>query len=107
LEKRFAPDFRRTKDDGYIILTTHNERARNKNETELNSLANKSFSYRAEIEGDFPESAYPAEEQLLLKVGSQVMFIKNDTERFKRYFNGKIGIVTELDDDKILVQCKG
>jgi PIF1-like helicase/Helix-turn-helix domain/HRDC domain/UvrD-like helicase C-terminal domain len=106
LEKRFDPAFRRTKDDGYIILTTHNERARNKNETELNSLANKSFSYRAEIEGDFPESAYPAEDQLLLKVGSQVMFIKNDTERIKRYFNGKIGIVTELDDDKILVQCK-
>jgi len=107
LEKRFVPDFRRTKDDGYIILTTHNERARNKNETELNSLANKSFSYRAEIEGDFPESAYPAEEQLLLKVGSQVMFIKNDSERVKRYFNGKIGIVTELENDKILVQCKG
>jgi len=106
LEKRFVPDFRRTKDDGYIILTTHNERARNKNEAELNSLANKPFSYRAEIEGDFPESAYPAEEQLLLKVGSQVMFIKNDTERIKRYFNGKIGIVTELNDDKILVQCK-
>ncbi|HMK17325.1 MAG TPA: helix-turn-helix domain-containing protein [Chitinophagaceae bacterium] len=106
LEKRFAPDFRRTKNDGYIILTTHNERARNKNETELNSLANKSFSYRADIEGDFPESAYPVEEQLLLKVGSQVMFIKNDTERIKRYFNGKIGIVTELDNDKILIQCK-
>jgi len=106
LEKRFDPAFRRTKDDGYIILTTHNERARNKNETELNNLSNKSFSYRAEIEGDFPASAYPAEEQLLLKVGSQVMFIKNDTERIKRYFNGKIGIVTELDNDKILVQCK-
>jgi hypothetical protein len=107
LEKRFVPDFRRTNDDGYIILTTHNERARNKNEIELNGLANKSFSYGAEIEGDFPESAYPAEEQLLLKVGSQVMFIKNDTERIKRYFNGKIGVVTELDDDRILVQCKG
>ena len=106
LEKRFVSDFRRTKDDGYIILTTHNERARSKNATELDSLANKSFSYRAELEGDFPESAYPAEEQLLLKVGSQVMFIKNDTERIKRYFNGKIGIVTGLDQDKILVQCK-
>jgi len=106
LERRFAPDFKRTKDDGYIILTTHNERARNKNETELNSLTNKSFSYRAEIGGDFPASAYPVEEQLLLKVGSQVMFIKNDTERIKRYFNGKIGIVTELENDKILVQCE-
>ena len=106
LEKRFDPAFKRTKDDGYIILTTHNEKARNKNETELNGLANKPFSYRAEIDGDFPESAYPAEEQLLLKVGSQVMFIKNDTDKIKRYFNGKIGIVTDLDDDKILVQCK-
>ena len=106
LEKRFDPDFKRTKDDGYIILTTHNERARNKNETELNGLANKPFLYRAQIDGDFPESAYPAEEQLLLKVGSQVMFIKNDTDKIKRYFNGKIGIVTELDDNKILVQCK-
>jgi len=107
LEKRFDPAFKRTKDDGYIILTTHNERARNKNETELNNLSNKSFSYSAEIEGDFPASAYPAEEQLLLKVGSQVMFIKNDTEKVKRYFNGKIGIVTGLENDKILVQCKG
>ena len=106
LEKRYSPDFRRTKDDGYIILTTHNDRARNKNETELASLSSKTFSYRAETEGDFPESAYPAEEQLLLKVGSQVMFIKNDTERIKRYFNGKIGIVTGLDEDKILVHCK-
>src|SRR6185503_15459820 len=106
LENRFSTEFRRTKDDGYIILTTHNEKARSKNETELNRIGARSFSYTAEIEGDFPESAYPAEEQLQLKVGAQVMFIKNDTDKVKRYFNGKIGIVTDLDDDKILVQCK-
>ena len=106
LENRFIPDFKRTKDDGYIILTTHNERARNKNETELNKLGNGLFSYRAGIEGEFPESAYPAEEELRLKVGSQVMFIKNDTGRIKRYFNGKIGTVSSLDDEKIFVQCK-
>ncbi|HEU5165950.1 MAG TPA: helix-turn-helix domain-containing protein [Chitinophagaceae bacterium] len=106
MENRFSPDFRRTKDDGYIILTTHNDRARIKNEAELNSLPSKTVSYRAETEGDFPESAYPAEEQLLLKVGSQVMFTKNDAERIKRYFNGKIGIVTWLEEDKILIHCK-
>ena len=106
LEDRFSSDFHRTKKDGYIILTTHNERARIKNETELNKLDSGLFSYQAEIEGDFPESAYPIEEDLRLKVGAQVMFIKNDTERIKRYFNGKIGIVTELDNEKILVQCK-
>ncbi|HET6768955.1 MAG TPA: helix-turn-helix domain-containing protein [Chitinophagaceae bacterium] len=106
LENRFSPDFKRKKDDGYIILTTHNEKARNKNETELNALGKELFSYRAEIEGEFPASAYPAEEELRLKVGAQVMFIKNDTERIKRYFNGKIGTVTVLDKEKILVQCK-
>ena len=106
LEKRFIPDFRRTKDDGYIILTTHNEKAKGKNEAELNKLSSDTFMYNAEVVGDFPESAFPVEEQLRLKVGSQVMFIKNDTDRIKRYFNGKIGTVTELDDEKILVQCK-
>ena len=106
LENRFSREFRRVKDDGYIILTTHNEKARIKNETELNKLESKSLSYAAEIEGDFPESAYPAEEHLQLKVGAQVMFIKNDSEKVKRYFNGKIGIVSELDDEKIIVQCK-
>jgi hypothetical protein len=106
LENRFSTEFRRAKDDGYIILTTHNEKARIKNETELNGLGSKSFSYRAEIEGDFPGSVYPAEEQLQLKVGAQVMFIKNDTDQVKRYFNGKIGVITELDNEKIIVQCK-
>ena len=106
LENRFLPGFMRTKDDGYIILTTHNEMARNKNETELNKLGKEIFSYKAALEGDFPESAYPAEDELRLKVGAQVMFIKNDTEKVKRYFNGKIGTVVSLDDEKILVLCK-
>ena len=105
LESRFQPMFRRTKKDGYIILTTHNERARNTNANELANLNAKSFAYNAEVTGDFPESAYPADELLQLKVGAQVMFIKNDSEKAKRYFNGKIGIVTELDKEKILVQC--
>ncbi len=106
LEHRFSTKFQRSKDDGYIILTTHNEKARSKNETELNKLESKLFSYAAEIQGDFSESAYPADEHLQLKVGAQVMFIKNDTEKVKRYFNGKIGTVKELTDEKIIVVCK-
>ncbi|HET6721637.1 MAG TPA: AAA family ATPase, partial [Chitinophagaceae bacterium] len=106
LENRFSSDVIGKKADGYIFLTTHNEKARNKNDTELNELGEELFSYRAQVEGEFPESAYPAEEELRLKVGAQVMFIKNDTERIKRYFNGKIGTVTFLDKEKILVQCK-
>ncbi len=107
LESRYKPIFRRTKDDGYIILTTHNEQARNINTAELNRLDTKPQTYKAEIESDFPENAYPADEMLSLKVGAQVMFIKNDTaDRGKRYFNGKIGTVTRLGEDKIFVRCQ-
>ena len=106
LERSFSPNFSRSKDDGYIILTTHNEKARIKNENELNKLTTPLFYYEAEIEGDFSENIYPAEEQLRLRAGSQVMFIKNDTGKIKRYFNGKIGTIVELDSDKIIVQCK-
>jgi hypothetical protein len=105
LESRFQPTFRRTRNDGYIVLTTHNEKARNINANELASLNNKVFSYEAEVTGDFPGSAYPADELLQLKKGAQVMFIKNDSEKAKRYFNGKIGVITEIDDEKIVVQC--
>lgn len=106
LESRFQPAFRRAKQDGYIILTTHNDKARDINATELQSLDNKSFSFRAEIEEEFSVNAYPADELLQLKAGAQVMFIKNDTDKSKRYFNGKIGVVSKLEDDKIIVQCK-
>src|SRR6185295_11156479 len=40
------------------------------------------------------------------KAGAQVMFIKNDSDKSKRYFNGKIGTVTTISNDKIMVQCK-
>jgi hypothetical protein len=106
LENRYQPVFRRTKNDGYIILTTHNEKARNTNAKELTNLSTSVFTYRAEITGDFPESAYPVDEILQLKAGAQVMFIKNDSEKAKRYFNGKIGVITETDNEKIVVQCE-
>lgn len=105
-ENLFTPDFNRQKDDGYIILTTHNEKARVKNENELNQLTAAPFLYEAIVEGDFPDNVFPADPQLRLKVGAQVMFIKNDTEKIKKYFNGKIGTVVELEKDRIIVQCK-
>ena len=106
LDKLRSSNINEKKTDDYIILTTHNEKARTKNEVELNKLNSPLFVYNAVVEGDFPDNVYPAEEQLRLKVGSQVMFIKNDIEKIKRYFNGKIGTIKELDNDKIVVQCK-
>jgi len=108
LDDRFIPDFPRSKDDGYVILTTHNRKADVTNAEELQKLGGKMQLFTAEIKGEFPEKSYPVDVQLTLKAGAQVMFIKNDTaDRGKRYFNGKIGVITKIEPDKINVQCKG
>jgi hypothetical protein len=105
LESRYEPAFHRNSEDGYIVLTTHNEKAREINRHELNILEGEVSHYNAEIKDEFPENGYPADLTLSLKPGAQVMFIKNDSDKSKRYFNGKIGFVTSLLKDKILVQC--
>jgi hypothetical protein len=105
LEQRYQPDFVRHQNDGYIILTTHNEIVRRINTEELQKLSSRQHFFNAEVSGDFPGNSFPADETLILCEGAQVMFIKNDTERGKRFFNGKIGFVSRIDGDKIWVQC--
>ncbi len=81
LHQRFFPDFGLHWKKNIITLTSHNNQADLINHRELQKLSAPSFSYEAEIEGDFPESMYPAEGKLILKEGAQVMFLKNDTWR--------------------------
>ena len=107
LNKQYLPEFIPKKEDGFITLTTHNNRANAMNTLELDKLKSKSFFYTAEIDGKFPEYAYPTHENLELKKGAQVMFVKNDSAIEKRYFNGKIGEINHLDNDEIVVRCKG
>ena len=105
LNKRFNPNFEPKKEEGYITLTTHNSRADAMNNTALAKLKTKTVKFKASIDGDFREHAYPTSELLSLKVGAQVMFIKNDSSPEKRYFNGKIGVVTFMDSKTVTVQC--
>ena len=105
LDSRYNPAFSPMVEEGYIRLTTHNRMADDYNDTEMKKLNTKSFTYRAEIEGSFPEMSYPTAEYLTLKVGAQVMFVKNDTDG--KFFNGKIGRVVELDEDSVKVVCTG
>ena len=105
LNNRYLPDFEPNKEDGYISLTTHNNKARQSNKQELEKLEGKEYIYKAQIEGSFPEHSYPNKEELKLKVGAQVMFIKNDSSPEKRYFNGKIGKVILLEKDEVIVNC--
>lgn len=105
LNKRHIPDFKPNSEEGYISLTTHNNRAEQVNQAELEALPGKSAVYTAKITGKFLEYAYPNSQTLHLKVGAQVMFIKNDSSPEKRYFNGKIGRVIYLDRNEVVVKC--
>ncbi|QOD59486.1 helix-turn-helix domain-containing protein [Polaribacter haliotis] len=105
LNERYNPTFSPSKEEGYITLTTHNNRANLINNSELNKITNKSRFFEAEISGKFSENSYPNAAKLELKVGAQVMFIKNDSSQEKRYFNGKIGIITDISKTSVTVQC--
>ena len=105
LNERYIPEFKSKEDDGYILLTTHNYKANKINRENLDKLSGKSKIYQALIEGDFPENAYPNDEELELKVGAQVMFNKNDSNPEKRYYNGKIGKITQLTSNNVYVKC--
>lgn len=103
LNRSLDPDFKPDNKDGYIHLTTHNRIADEINKDALQSLPGKSHEFSCEIEGDFQEHQYPVDPILMLKEGAQVMFIKNDYTGQQRYFNGKIGVVTELGEEQIEV----
>lgn len=105
LNRRVNPDFNPPEGSDYIRLTTHNVMADDYNRTKLLLLTSPERRYKADMSGTFPEFLYPTDLELTLKVGAQVMFIKNDPEH--RFYNGKIGHVTELASDKIRVRCAG
>jgi hypothetical protein len=107
LNRRYISGFRPENEEGTIILTTHNAIANRINEEQLQKLETDTHTFEAKVHGKFPEYSYPADEFLTLKTGAQVMFIKNDSSYDKRYFNGKIGIITEIEDEVIYVHCKG
>ncbi len=87
-----------------ITLTTHNKKADDINAELLAALPDKAFKFKCRVEGSFSEKNYPADEELLLKKGARVMFLKNNTE--KNYYNGKIGLVTYISNEKIKVKCE-
>ncbi len=107
LNARYKPLFIPKPEEGYIRLTTHNNLANHYNESELQKLPSRPFVYHAEIEGIFPDYSYPTAETLTLKVGAQVMFVKNDPSGQRLYYNGRIGHVTYADTHKVLVHCPG
>ena len=107
LNKRYIPDFEPTRQaDNYITLSTHNSKVDAINRREMEALKTKSYTYHATIKNTFPESMFPMDQVLTLKVGARVMFIKNDSSQEKLYYNGKLGVVTALSKTTITVTCE-
>ena len=98
LNTRFKPNFVPKDEEGYITLTTHNYQADQINESKLAAIKEKPVVFRAEVHGIFPENTYPTKEELELKIGAQVMFVKNDPNPEKAFFNGKIGRLVGYDE---------
>ena len=106
LNKRYIPNFDPKTEDEFITLTTHNYQAQEINQTRLKELKTKSHYFEANVYDEFPEYLYPTDFKLAIKVGAQVMFVKNDSSPEKRYYNGKIGTIIQIDEDFIEVECK-
>lgn len=102
LNSRYLHGFEPESADDYIILASHNRMVIDTNRKRLDEIDEEVQTYEAEVSGTFPEHSYPADQLLELKVSAQVMMLRND--RNKRYFNGKIGHVAELTDDRIKVR---
>lgn len=90
----------------WIHLTTHNRTANAYNEKQMERLKVSEHTFTAKIEGVFPEYSYPTDVTLNLKVGAQVMFVKNDSSPEKRYYNGKMGIVDDIVSEGIVVKTR-
>ncbi len=107
LNSRFVPDFEPDETEGYITLTTHNASAQAINSQKLAAVPGAIRRFEAQISGNFPEHAYPTDQTLELKVGAQVMFVKNDSNQEKRFYNGKIGRITDISENTVYVLCPG
>lgn len=93
-----------TSEDGpYVILSGLKKQVEKINKEFLDAIDSKGFTYKSETSGNFPknDNDLPADDELTLKVGAQIMFCKND--RNGRWVNGTLGKVTSLSDDKIVV----
>ena len=89
------------KNDFVITLATRRDTVDVINEQHLNELETEEFVYEGVISGIFPLQSLPTSQNLTLKKGAQVIFIKNDKDG--RWINGTIGRVEQCGVDTITV----
>ncbi len=107
LNSRYVAHFQPTEEEPYITLTAHNASAQEINSEKLAEIRQPQQTFKAAVQGDFPNYAFPADEIFECKKDAQVMFVKNDLAREKRFYNGKIGKITGFREGIIIVRCPG
>ncbi len=86
----------------FILLAPTNKAVHDYNYYKLQNLDSQEYTYKGEIKGSFYESDMSTENHLKLKVGAQIMMVKNHAD--KVWVNGSIGTVVELGQEKISVK---
>lgn len=102
LNTRFMTEFEKPEDTRYITLVAQRKQADEINRVMLGRVDGDRKTYNAEIIGEFPHELYPTEGKLVLKKGTQVMFIKNS--KGNKYCNGTLGEIVDMKDDKVCVK---
>lgn len=103
LNSRYLPQFEA--EDYYITLSARNATVDRINDAELSRIPLEEQVYPAKISGQFNPRLYPADPLMKLKLGAQVMFVKNDPDR--RFVNGTIGKIVGMGKDAVTVQVEG
>ena len=95
LNTRYGTQIEESEADMYVTLATRRDNVDHINDKKLAELPGEPVTFSGEITGDFPESSLPTSQELVLKPGAQIIFIKNDFDR--RWVNGTIGIISGFD----------
>ena len=106
LNDKYNPAFTPEKDEPYILISTHNASVDKVNKVKLAGIEEELHGFEGEVDGEFGDKLLPTKKILDLKIGAQVMFLRNDLEKEKRYYNGTIGLVHEFKQDCIVVKLE-
>lgn len=98
LNIQYQPTFNSSADEMYITLATKRDNVDFINERKMAELKSAEFISHGVVDGDFPESSLPTSQELLLKEQAQVMFIRNDLQWPRRWVNGTLGVISQIDD---------
>lgn len=107
LNKRVGKELDEKDSSLAITLSTRRDTVDFINNEKLKLIDEEPTMFYGIINGEFPQSSLPTPIELELKLGAQILFIKNDIK--KRWVNGTLGTVIGLDcaeDGYILIRTE-